>query len=133
MSGYGCLPGGVSMIWTCLPKVKPYITAMKPAVMYVVSMDNRHFDGYRNNIRSLMKKLIKHGNHPLSSWKKAQPLRRRSGAELSIKEGVLENPKVDVRHHFGLHLIHFEIGKISYRPCWDWRQVQQILKNYCKG
>jgi amidohydrolase len=37
------------------------------------------------------------------------------GAELMIKEGVLENPKVDVI--FGLHInAQTEVGKISYRP-----------------
>ena len=37
------------------------------------------------------------------------------GAALMIKEGVLENPKVDAI--FGLHLnSHIEVGKISYRP-----------------
>ncbi len=37
------------------------------------------------------------------------------GAELMIKEGVLENPKVDVI--FGLHMrAGMEIGKIAYRP-----------------
>jgi amidohydrolase len=37
------------------------------------------------------------------------------GAELMIKEGVLDNPKVDVI--FGLHMrAHMEAGKIAYRP-----------------
>jgi len=37
------------------------------------------------------------------------------GAELMIKEGVLENPKVDVI--FGLHISsQTEVGKITYRP-----------------
>lgn len=37
------------------------------------------------------------------------------GAELMVKEGVLENPKVDVI--FGLHMnAQVEIGKITYRP-----------------
>ncbi len=37
------------------------------------------------------------------------------GAALMIKEGVLENPKVDVI--FGLHInAQTEVGKISYRP-----------------
>jgi len=37
------------------------------------------------------------------------------GAKLMIKEGVLEDPKVDVI--FGLHIIsHIETGKIAYRP-----------------
>jgi len=37
------------------------------------------------------------------------------GAELMVKEGVLENPKVDVI--FGLHMnAHVEVGKITYRP-----------------
>lgn len=37
------------------------------------------------------------------------------GAELMVKEGVLENPKVDVI--FGLHMgAQLEVGKIAYRP-----------------
>jgi len=37
------------------------------------------------------------------------------GAQLMVKEGVMENPKVDVI--FGLHLdAQSEVGKISYRP-----------------
>lgn len=37
------------------------------------------------------------------------------GAELMVKEGVLENPKVDVI--FGLHInAQTEVGKITYRP-----------------
>jgi amidohydrolase len=37
------------------------------------------------------------------------------GAELMVKEGVLENPKVDVV--FGLHInAQLEVGKITYRP-----------------
>ena len=37
------------------------------------------------------------------------------GAKLMVKEGVLENPKVDVI--FGLHMdSESEVGKISYRP-----------------
>ncbi len=43
------------------------------------------------------------------------PKGEEGGAELMVKEGVLENPKVDVI--FGLHLnSQLEVGKISYRP-----------------
>jgi len=43
------------------------------------------------------------------------PKGEEGGAELMVKEGVLENPKVDVI--FGLHLdAGTEVGKISYRP-----------------
>lgn len=43
------------------------------------------------------------------------PVGEEGGAELMIKEGVLENPKVDVI--FGLHMdAQNEVGKISYRP-----------------
>lgn len=43
------------------------------------------------------------------------PKGEEGGAELMIKEGVLENPKVDVI--FGLHLnAQTEVGKIKYRP-----------------
>lgn len=43
------------------------------------------------------------------------PKGEEGGAELMIKEGALENPKVDVI--FGLHLsAETEVGKIEYRP-----------------
>ena len=43
------------------------------------------------------------------------PLGEEGGAELMVKEGVMENPKVDVV--FGLHInSQTEVGKISYRP-----------------
>ena len=43
------------------------------------------------------------------------PIGEEGGAELMIKEGVLENPKVDVI--FGLHInSQTEVGKITYRP-----------------
>ncbi len=43
------------------------------------------------------------------------PAGEEGGAELMVKEGVLENPKVDVI--FGLHMsAQTEVGKINYRP-----------------
>jgi amidohydrolase len=43
------------------------------------------------------------------------PFGEEGGAELMVKEGVLENPKVDAI--FGLHInAQTEVGKISYRP-----------------
>jgi amidohydrolase len=43
------------------------------------------------------------------------PVGEEGGAELMVKEGVLENPKVDVA--FGLHIdSQTEVGKITYRP-----------------
>lgn len=43
------------------------------------------------------------------------PFGEEGGAELMVKQGVLENPKVDVV--FGLHInSQTEVGKITYRP-----------------
>ncbi|HKZ68375.1 MAG TPA: amidohydrolase [Chitinophagaceae bacterium] len=43
------------------------------------------------------------------------PKGEEGGAELMVKEGVLDNPKVDVI--FGLHInAQVEVGKITYRP-----------------
>jgi amidohydrolase len=43
------------------------------------------------------------------------PVGEEGGAELMVKEGVLDNPKVDVV--FGLHISSStEVGKIDYRP-----------------
>jgi amidohydrolase len=54
------------------------------------------------------------------------------GASLMVKEGVLENPKVDVI--FGLHInAQTEIGKIKYRPrgtmaASDWFRIKVLGK-----
>lgn len=43
------------------------------------------------------------------------PFGEEGGAELMVKEGVMENPKVDVT--FGLHInSQTEVGKIGYKP-----------------
>jgi amidohydrolase len=43
------------------------------------------------------------------------PVGEEGGAELMVKEGVMENPKVDVA--FGLHIdSQVEVGDITYRP-----------------
>lgn len=43
------------------------------------------------------------------------PLGEKGGAEVMVKEGILENPKVDVI--FGLHInSQTEVNKITYRP-----------------
>jgi amidohydrolase len=53
------------------------------------------------------------------------------GAELMIKEGVLDNPKVDVI--FGLHISsQTEVGKITYRPGGTYASVND-LKITVKG
>jgi len=53
------------------------------------------------------------------------------GAELMIKEGVLENPKVDAI--FGLHISsQLEVGKITYRPGGTYASVND-LKITVKG
>ncbi|MEO8771036.1 MAG: amidohydrolase [Ferruginibacter sp.] len=47
------------------------------------------------------------------------------GAELMVKEGVLENPKVDVI--FGLHMNSLlEVGKIDYRPAGSFAGVSDM-------
>ncbi len=42
------------------------------------------------------------------------PAGEEGGAGLMIKEGALENPKVDAI--FGLHVFPFPVGKVQYRP-----------------
>jgi amidohydrolase len=42
------------------------------------------------------------------------PAGEKGGAELMIKEGVLEDPKVDAI--FGLHVFPFEVGAIVFKP-----------------
>ena len=53
------------------------------------------------------------------------PKGEEGGAELMVKEGVLENPKVDVI--FGLHISsQTEVGKITYRPGGFYASVNDV-------
>lgn len=53
------------------------------------------------------------------------PKGEEGGAELMIKEGVLENPKVDVI--FGLHLnSQLEVNKLSYRPAGTFAGIEDF-------
>lgn len=64
------------------------------------------------SIKSELKGTIKFIFQPAEE---GPPDGEEGGAELMVKEGVLENPKVDVI--FGLHIIAgLEVGKIEYRP-----------------
>ncbi|MEO5890539.1 MAG: amidohydrolase [Ferruginibacter sp.] len=59
------------------------------------------------------------------------PAGEQGGAEMMVKEGVLENPKVDVI--FGLHInSQTEVGKITYRPGGIYASVND-LKIIVKG
>jgi amidohydrolase len=59
------------------------------------------------------------------------PPGEKGGAEMMVKEGVLENPKVDVI--FGLHInSQTEVGKINYRPGGIYASVND-LKIIVKG
>lgn len=64
------------------------------------------------SIKSELKGTIKFIFQPAEE---GPPDGEEGGAELMVKEGVLENPKVDAI--FGLHIIAgTEVGKIEYRP-----------------
>ncbi len=64
------------------------------------------------SIKSELKGTVKFIFQPAEE---GPPEGEEGGAELMVKEGVLENPKVDVI--FGLHInAQTEIGKITYRP-----------------
>lgn len=59
------------------------------------------------------------------------PVGEEGGAELMVKEGVMENPKVDAI--FGLHIsAQTEVGKIDYRPGGIYASVND-LKITVKG
>ena len=59
------------------------------------------------------------------------PFGEQGGAEMMVKEGVLENPKVDVI--FGLHINSAtEVGKLTYRPGGFYASVND-LKIIIKG
>jgi amidohydrolase len=65
-----------------------------------------------SSMKSDLKGMIKFIFQPAEE---GTPPGEEGGAELMIKEGVLENPKVDVI--FGLHInSQTEVGKIAYRP-----------------
>jgi amidohydrolase len=64
------------------------------------------------NMKSHLKGTIKFIFQPAEE---GTPPGEAGGAELMVKEGVLENPKVDVI--FGLHIqSYLEVGKLKYRP-----------------
>lgn len=64
------------------------------------------------SIKSELKGTVKFIFQPAEE---GPPEGEEGGAELMVKEGVLENPKVDVI--FGLHInAQTEVGKIRYRP-----------------
>ncbi len=64
------------------------------------------------SIKSELKGTVKFIFQPAEE---GPPEGEEGGAELMVKEGVLENPKVDVI--FGLHInAQTEVGKITYRP-----------------
>jgi amidohydrolase len=64
------------------------------------------------SIKSELKGTVKFIFQPAEE---GPPEGEQGGAELMVKEGVLENPKVDVI--FGLHIsAQTEVGKINYRP-----------------
>ena len=64
------------------------------------------------SIKSELKGTVKFIFQPAEE---GPPEGEEGGAELMVKEGVLENPKVDVI--FGLHInAQTEVGKIKYRP-----------------
>ncbi|MFT3679561.1 MAG: amidohydrolase [Ferruginibacter sp.] len=59
------------------------------------------------------------------------PRGEEGGAELMVKQGVLDNPAVDVI--FGLHIsAQLEVGKIEYRPGGFYASVNDV-KIYVKG
>ena len=64
--------------------------------------------GMKNELRGTVKFIFQPAEE-------GAPKGEEFGAELMVKEGVLENPKVDVI--FGLHMgAQLEVGKIAYRP-----------------
>ncbi len=63
---------------------------------------------YRNEIKGSVKFIFQPAEE-------GAPEGEEGGAELMVKEGVMENPKVDVA--FGLHINSMtEVGKIRYKP-----------------
>ncbi len=98
-------------------KVKKQFNGQEVSVMHACGHDSHMailmgvaevLAAEKNNIKGTVKFIFQPAEE-------GPPFGEEGGAELMVKEGVLENPKVDVV--FGLHInSQTEVGTITYRP-----------------
>jgi amidohydrolase len=98
-------------------KVKAQFNGEQVSVMHACGHDSHMailmgvaevLAGMKNDIKGTVKFIFQPAEE-------GPPFGEEGGAELMMKEGVMENPKVDVI--FGLHInSQTEVGKITYRP-----------------
>jgi amidohydrolase len=98
-------------------KVKAQFNGEQVSVMHACGHDSHMailmgvaevLAGMKNEIKGTVKFIFQPAEE-------GPPFGEEGGAELMMKEGVMENPKVDVI--FGLHInSQTEVGKITYRP-----------------
>jgi amidohydrolase len=98
-------------------KVKTMYNGKETSVMHACGHDGHTaiLMGVAEILASMKKDLKGTVKFIFQPAEEGPPEGEEGGAKLMVKEGVLENPKVDVI--FGLHLYStIEVGKISYRP-----------------
>lgn len=98
-------------------KVKTEYNGQNVGVMHACGHDSHMaiLMGVAEVLSSMKKDLKGTVKFIFQPAEEGSPLGEEGGAELMVKEGVLENPKVDVI--FGLHInAQTEAGKINYRP-----------------
>lgn len=98
-------------------KVKGEFNGKEVSVMHACGHDTHVaiLMGVAEVLSSMKKELKGTVKFIFQPAEEGAPVGEEGGAELMVKEGVLENPKVDVI--FGLHIAAgTEVGKITYRP-----------------
>tara|TARA_B100000787_G_scaffold90242_2_gene66717 strand:- start:20235 stop:21506 length:1272 start_codon:yes stop_codon:yes gene_type:complete len=98
-------------------KVKTMYEGKETAVMHACGHDSHVaiLMGVAEILSGMQKELKGTVKFIFQPAEEGAPKGEEGGAELMVKEGVLDNPKVDVI--FGLHInAQVEIGKITYRP-----------------
>jgi len=98
-------------------KVKTIYNGKETGVMHACGHDGHTaiLMGVAELLSSMKKDLRGTVKFIFQPAEEGAPKGEEGGAELMVKEGVLENPKVDVI--FGLHLdALLEVGKLSYHP-----------------
>lgn len=98
-------------------KVKTMYNGKETGVMHACGHDGHTaiLMGVAEILASMKKDLKGTVKFIFQPAEEGAPKGEEGGAELMVKEAVLENPKVDVI--FGLHLsAETEVGKINYRP-----------------
>ena len=98
-------------------KVKTIYNGKETSVMHACGHDAHVaiLMGVAEILSSMKKDLKGSVKFIFQPAEEGSPVGEEGGAELMVKEGVLENPKVDVI--FGLHMSsQTEIGEINYRP-----------------